>query len=69
MKCLSLTVTGLGVLALILVVVGRFAIPAVMMGMSPGGLLRGATALFLLALVIIAYGRCYCCNTPTPAKT
>ena len=40
-----------------------------MMGMSPGGLLRGATALFLLALVFSAYGRSYCCNTPPPAKT
>ena len=69
MKCLSLTVTGLGALALILAVVGRFVYPAVMMGMSPSGLLRGATALFLFALAIMACGRCCCCNPPPPAKT
>jgi hypothetical protein len=66
MKCLSLTVTGLGVLALILAIVSRFS-GILMMGVAPGSLIRGASALFLLALVIMAYGRCYCCNTPPPA--
>jgi hypothetical protein len=66
MKCLSLTVTGLGVLALILAILGRFGGFNVTMGVAPGGLVRGASALFLLALVIMAYSRCYCCNTPPP---
>jgi hypothetical protein len=66
MKCLSLTVTGLGVLALILAIVSRCS-GILMMGVAPGSLIRGASSLFLLALVIMAYGRCYCCNTPPSA--
>ena len=70
MKMLSVIVSGLGVLALILAIVGRFLSLPVTMGMSPTGLVRGASALFLLALVVMAYGRSYCCNTPPPpAKT
>ena len=68
MKMLSLTVTGLGVLALILANVGLCLGHSVIMGVSSGGLVRGASALFLLALVIMVYGRCYCCNTPPPAQ-
>ena len=68
MKYLSLTVTGLGVLALILANVGLCLGHSAIMGVRPGGLVQGASALFLLALVIMAYGRCYCCNTPPPAK-
>ena len=69
MKCLSLTVTGLGVLALIMAVVGRLISPSVLMGMSASGLIRGASALFLLALVTMTYGHWYCGNPPPPAKT
>jgi hypothetical protein len=72
MKMLSATVGGLGVLALIESLVGKFLGHPVMMGVSAGGYLRGASTLFLLALVVMAYGRCYCCAscaTPKEPKT
>ena len=67
MKMVSVVVGGLGVLALVLAIAGRFLGLNVTIGVAPGSLVRGASSLFLLALVIMAYGRCYCCNTPTPS--
>jgi hypothetical protein len=68
MKILSVAVSGLGVLALVLGVVGHFFGHPQILSVSPGWYVRGASALFLLALVIMAYGRCYCCNTPPPPR-
>jgi len=65
MKNVSAAVAGLGILALILAIVGRlFGIT--MMGVAPGSLLRGASALYLLALVIMVYGKWYYCTEATP---
>ena len=42
-----------------------------MMGITPGGFVRGATALYLLALVVMVYDRWYGCpgTNPPPAKS
>jgi hypothetical protein len=64
MKMLSCAVTGLGVLALILAALDHFAGHTVIVNVSPAGLIRGASALFLLALVIQTRGDCSSCKTP-----
>ena len=67
MKMVSIAVAGLGVLSLVMGIVGKFVAHPIL-DVSPGGYLRFATALYLLALVVMAYDRCYnCCSkTPTP---
>ena len=60
MKMAAIVVSGLGVLALLLAILERVA-GFQMMNVYPGALVRFAEALFLLALVIMAYGKCYCC--------
>ena len=58
---------GLGVVALLLGIVGKLLSIQEMMGITPGGFVRGATALFLLTLVVMAYDRVYgCCETKPP---
>ena len=71
MKMLSVAVGGLGVLALGLAIVGRLIGIQTMMGITPGGFVRGATALYLLALVVMVYDRWYGCpgTNPPPAKS
>ena len=67
MKMVSCLVSILGVVSLVLAVVGKFLAHPIF-GAAPTGLLRFATALFLLALVTMAYGRCYCtCEKAPPA--
>ena len=65
MKMVSIVAAGLGVLALALAIADRLLLNSVM-GVSAGGYLRLATALYLLALVVIAYDRCYSCAKPQP---
>jgi len=60
MKNLSIAVTIAGTLALILAIVEALFNVSVL-GITPAGYLRGATAVFLLALICIAYGGCCCC--------
>ena len=67
MKMLSLLVAGLGVLALLLAIVERL-FGFQLMGIVPTSLIRGASSLFLLALVIMVYGRWYC-QSEAPPKT
>ena len=60
MKIVSALVAAAGVLALVLAVVERlFAFTC--HGVAPGSFLRLSVALFLLALVVMCYGKCYCC--------
>jgi hypothetical protein len=61
MKILSICVAVLGVVALVIAVIGALANTTVL-NVTRAGYLRGATALFLLALVIIVYDKCYCCK-------
>ncbi|MFI5356034.1 MAG: hypothetical protein ACHQ4G_01735 [Opitutales bacterium] len=69
MKMVSCVVSVVGVVSLVLAVVAKFMAHPIM-GAAPAGLLRFATALFLLALVTMAYGRCYCtCEKTPPAAT
>lgn len=65
MKMLSVAVGGLGVLALVLAIVERLA-GFQIMGIPPTGLIRGASSLYLLALVIMVYDRWYCAAASTP---
>ena len=67
MKIVSASVAGVGVLALVLAVVERLFSFQVH-GVAPGGLLRLALALFLLALVVMCYGKCYCCCCKEESK-
>lgn len=67
MKMISVSIGGLGVLALLLGIAGRLFALQTMMGITPGGFVRGATALFLLTLVVMAYDRVYgCCESKPP---
>jgi hypothetical protein len=60
MKIVSASVAGVGVLAVVLAILEKlFSFHA--LGVGPGGCLRFAVALFLLALVVMCYGKCYCC--------
>ena len=69
MKMASLVVSGLGVLSLVVAIIDKFVSQPIL-GVSPGGYLRFATALYLLALVVMAYDRWYgCCSkTPPPSQ-
>jgi len=67
MKIVSASVAGVGVLAVVLAVVDRlFALK--ILGVEPGGFLRFAQTLFLLALVVMCYGKCYCCCCKEESK-
>ena len=69
MKMLSVAVAGAGVVALVLGIAGLLLHHQEICRVTPGGYVRGASALYLLALVIMAYGRCYCtASNPPPAK-
>lgn len=61
MKMASLVVSLLGVLALVLGVVEWLCPSVQILHLTPSGYLRGATALYLLAIVIMLFGRTYCC--------
>jgi hypothetical protein len=63
MKMISMIVTVLGVLALILAVVDKLMATNIA-NVSPGGYLRGAVALYLLALVVMCHDKCYCGKPP-----
>ena len=67
MKMVSIAVAGAGVLALVLAIVERlfsFSCHSV----APASWLRLAEVLFLLALVVMCYGKCYCCCCKEESK-
>ena len=67
MRNLSIAITVAGAIALIIAIVeALFNVPV--LGITPAGYLRGATALFLLALVLIAYSGCCCCSKDEKKK-
>lgn len=59
MKIITMLVTAAGMIGLVLVAVSKVVGHSIG-GTSRAGYLHGATALFLLALVIMAFGKCYC---------
>ncbi len=61
MKILSIIVALGGVVALVFSIIDIFA-HTYILGVTGAGYLRGASALFLLALVIIAYDKCFSCK-------
>jgi hypothetical protein len=65
MKMISITVAGLGVLALILAIVERLG-GFQIMGLAPISLLRGAMTLYLLALVLMIYEKVYGAPAASP---
>ena len=71
MKMLPVTIGGLGAAALLLGVLGRLLNIQTMVGTTPGGFVRGATALFLLTLVVMVYDHWYSppASRPPEAKT
>jgi hypothetical protein len=60
MRNVSIGITVVGVIGLLLAVVESIFNVHVL-GITPAGYLRGATAVFLLALICIAHGGCCCC--------
>jgi hypothetical protein len=58
MKMISMIVTVLGVIALILAVVDR-SMGTHIAGVTAPSFLRGACTLYLLALVLMCYDKCY----------
>jgi len=63
MKIASLVLIILGALALLLAVAEKFLGVHVLPG-GPAGYLRGADALFLFALALMAYCKCCCAKPP-----
>jgi len=61
MKVLSIIVALGGVVALVLAIIDILA-HTYIFGVTGAGYLRGASSLFLLALVIIAYDKCFSCK-------
>lgn len=59
MKMLSAAIGGLGAVALLAGVVVKLLSIQSVMGTSAGGFVRGATALCLLALVVMVYDHWY----------
>ena len=59
MKMASVVVSGLGILALVVGIVEHLT-KLELLSVSPGGYLRGATALYLLAVVIMIFDHNYC---------
>lgn len=66
MKMVSASVAVVGVLALVLAIVERLFSFQVL-GVAPGSYLRFAETLFLLALVVMCYGKC-CCSCKEESK-
>jgi len=66
MKMASIVVAGLGVLALVLGIIAWGLFPASILHVGMGGYVRGATALFLLAVVIMVFDHNYCKKSDTP---
>jgi hypothetical protein len=60
MKIVTTIVALLGVVALVLGIFEHLH-PVLILSMSPGGYLRGAMALYLLAIMLMVYSRTYCC--------
>ena len=67
MKMVSIAVAGAGVIALVLAVAEKLCTFQVLGG-APSSYLRFSEALFLLALVVMCYGRCYCCCCKEESK-
>ena len=67
MKIVSASVAVAGVLALVLAILEKLCSFHVL-GVGPGSCLRFAEALFLLALVVMCYGKCYCCCCKEDSK-
>lgn len=59
MKIITIIITAVGVVGLLLSVATKF-IGYRIGHMSPAGYLHGASAMFLLALVIMVFGKHYC---------
>ena len=59
MKIITVIVTAAGVVALFLAPLAKFAGHKIGVA-SPAGYLHGATALFMLALVIMVFDKHYC---------
>jgi hypothetical protein len=68
MKMASIVVAGLGVLALVLGLVDRL-FQAQILHLTSGGYLRGATVLYLLALVIMVFDHNYCTKSEAAPAT
>jgi hypothetical protein len=68
MKMISCVVSVLGILAVVLGI-GEWLFSVQVFHLTPAGYVRGATALFLMALVIMAYGRCYCTKCDKAPET
>ena len=62
MKALSLALIWVGALGLVVAVVEKF-IGKHLLGVSPANYVLVASALFLLALAMMYYGRCYCTDS------
>jgi len=60
MRNASILITVVGIIGLVLAVVEALFNVSVL-GITTAGYLRGATAVFLLALICIAYSGCCCC--------
>jgi len=60
MKIVTTIVALLGVVALVIGVFEHLH-PALILNVSPSGYLRGAMALYLLAIMLMVYSRTYCC--------
>ena len=67
MKMVSASVAGAGVLALVLAIVERLG-TFLVHGVAPSSWLKLAEVLFLLALVMMCYGKCYCCCCKEESK-
>ncbi len=61
MKTLSLVTIGVGVLCLLAAVAGKF-MGVNVLKVTPVNYVHSANALFLLALAVMYYCRCYCCK-------
>jgi hypothetical protein len=68
MKTLSVIATVVGVIGLVLACLSVL-INKTILTLTPAGYLRGATAVFLLALVLAVYSGCWCsCHTEAKKK-
>jgi hypothetical protein len=67
MRNLSIAITLTGVIALVLAVIEALFKVSIL-GITTAGYLRGATAVFLLALICIGYGGCCCCRADDKKK-
>ena len=67
MKIVSALVAVAGVLALVMAIVERL-FTFTCHSVAPASWLKLAEVLFLLALVVMCYGRCYCCCCKEESK-